>query len=70
MRTQRTHTPGRALMFSSAWYPVYDPASRDEGRVGQWRIQGGATGGHGPPPNDGQIFFSHLVIPITDRFFE
>ena len=26
--------PGRFLMFSSAWYPVYDPASMDEGRVG------------------------------------
>ena len=32
---------------------------------------GGATGGHAPPPsNDGKIFFSHLVIQITDRFFE
>ena len=31
---KNSHAPGRALMFSSAWYPVYDPASRDVGRVG------------------------------------
>ena len=30
---------------------------------------GGATGGHGPPKRWSN-FFSHLVIPITDRFFE
>ena len=34
----------------------------------QWRIQG-ATGGHGPPKRWSN-FFSHLVIQITDRFFE
>ena len=26
--------PGRALMFSSDWYPMYDPAPTDEFRVG------------------------------------
>ena len=30
----------------------------------------GATGGHAPPPQTMDKFFSHLVKQITDRFFE